>query len=92
MINKNAVDRILFIAAVTSIILRGRALYKMRKRHQERLAEIDREGELDLKAIRIAGANIRKRVDEGDYTTLTNLLDEFNQEIKLQKIAVRMDV
>lgn len=78
-------------AAVVTVIgvATVRQFKTARYRHADDLAEIRRQGALDIQAIRNAKPCIEDRINRGEIQDLGELALAFNEEIAFQKIAIR---
>lgn len=55
-------------------------------------AEFKRNEKLDIHAVGLAAVRIKERLDAGDsFDSVFDLATNFNEEIKFQKIAVRIE-
>lgn len=78
---------VVVVAAVTSSI-------RVRREEQQKRLEIERNKQLDLEAIRRAGAIEREWLDNADISevlNLQNVMDRLHNQIAFQKIAIRED-
>lgn len=81
--------------AGTFIVVAGIATADYRKTVREeeaKRAEIKRNIDLDVKAVDLAAERIHKKLREGgSFSTLSDVAHSLNDEIKFQKIAVRLE-
>lgn len=65
-------------------------LVKQSKRTRRKLNEIQYEKEKDLIAIGRASGKVEERLDNGKYRTITEAMNDLDQEIEFQKITRRL--
>ncbi|ADD81043.1 gp045 [Rhodococcus phage ReqiPoco6] len=62
------------------------------REEEAKRAEFKRNEELNVHAVTLAAMRISERLEAGDhFASVNDLTDNFNEEIKFQKIAVRFD-
>ena len=95
MSNKTPRSDIVTLVVGTAVSALGVVTYlKIHRSEMKKRQEIQRQARLDLKAIGIAAEVIKERMDDPEYIRkgVGHLVNDFDNEIEFQKIAVREDV
>jgi hypothetical protein len=95
MSNKIPRSDIVVIVVGTAVSALGAVTYlKIHRDETKKRQEIQRQGRLDIKAIGIAAEVIHERMNDPEYIYkgVGNMMEDFQNEIEFQKIAVREDV
>lgn len=83
------------IAVTTSAVavaLAARSCIKTYREENQKQADIEKNMNLDIAAIRNAYEVLDARIDRGEIRNFSDLVNGFNTEIEFQKIAIREDI
>lgn len=87
-------DLAIMVVGTTISVICVAVYSKISRSEAKKRQEIRRQGQLDLKALGIAAELVHERMNDPEYLHLgiANVMNDFNNEIAFQKIAVREDV
>ena len=92
MNNDPTTEAVVAATAVGAVVVVAAFNYvKVLRTERAKRREIDKNLQLDVKAIHLAGDRMTAKLDAGDYDgCLYQFFDDFNTEIEFQKTVVRL--